>query len=79
MYVFLQVLLENNYYVSKIKPGRAIINNTKTKEDKKDKINPVHYQYVDQIPKEGHIKSVGQYVLKFTFGKAFLCAIIVLT
>ena len=55
-----QVLIENNYYVSKVKPGRALTNNTKTKYDKKENINPVYRDYIEKIPKEGYIKSVGK-------------------
>ena len=46
--------------MSKVKPGRALINNTKTKYDKKENINPVYRDYIEKIPKEGYIKSVGK-------------------
>ena len=55
--------------MSKVKPGRALINNTKTKYDKKENINPVYRDYIEKIPKEGYIKSVGK--LKSTFPQSF--------
>ena len=56
--------------MSKVKPGRALINNTKTKYDKKENINPVYRDYIEKIPKEGYIKSVGK--LKSTFPQSVL-------